>query len=45
MANQPETPVYGPCRVITVVGSNAAQASALPPNSLAMVSALFPAFG
>ena len=45
IANQPATPVYGPCRLITVVGSNAAHASAFPPNSRAMVCALFPAFG
>src|SRR6476620_7632142 len=45
MANQPATPVYGPWRVMTVVGSNAAHASALPPNSLAMVCALVPELG
>ena len=37
MSNQPATPVYGPWRVITVVGSNAAYAAALPPNSRSMV--------
>ncbi len=45
IANQPATSRYGPCRLITVVGSKAAQASAFPPNSRAMVWALLPAFG
>lgn len=31
IANQPDTPVYGPCLVITVVGSNAAHCAASPP--------------
>ena len=45
MSNQPATPVYGPCRVMTVVGSNAAYAAALPPNRRSMVWALFPELG
>src|ERR1700733_2264971 len=44
-SNQPETPVYRPCLAMTVAGSKAAQASALPPNSRAMVCALVPASG
>ncbi|CFS47615.1 Uncharacterised protein [Mycobacterium tuberculosis] len=31
--------------MITVVGSNADQASSLPPNNLTMVCVLLPAFG
>ena len=31
IANQPETPSYGPWRDITVRGSNASQAEASPP--------------
>jgi len=38
-------PGVGPWRVMTVVGSNAAHASALPPNSRAMVCALVPELG
>lgn len=44
-ANHPDTPVYRPRLVITVAGSNAAQASVLPPNSHAMVCARVPVFG
>src|SRR5689334_11494702 len=45
MANHPATPLYCPWRVITVIGSNAAYAAALPPNSRAMVWALLPELG
>src|SRR5882762_1048989 len=45
MANHPATPVYGPWWVMTVVGSKAAYAAALPPNRRAMVWALFPELG
>src|SRR5690349_4619739 len=44
-SNHPETPVYSPYLAMTVEGSNAAQAAALPPNSRAMVWALVPASG
>src|ERR1700761_7663970 len=44
-SNQPETPMYRPCLAMTVAGSKAAQASALPPNSRAMVCALVPVSG